>query len=365
MVRTESSVSSAGSARRWCLPRSPSGRSGVSACPASGSSTRYYLAWAGLVCVLVYMASQWREIADMFRGRQARYGTLAGDERARRARHPGRRSTTSASGRTSAGTSPRTSSSACRTRAATSCEARRAAADHGASAAGQPDVPRLPRSAAGIRSTCRSRSRPEYIDPDKKPTVAAAERGPAVRHDRLQLQGPDRARHRRTPSRTSPTRSSRSVSGEQRKVYFTQGHGEKDTASSGARRLQRDRRSARSARTTPSRSSCSRSRARCRTMRRSWSSPGRRSTSSRARSTRSRSTSAKAGKLLLELDPPDKPDEPPLHQPDRAGAATGASTSATTSSSTPAAWDSCSAPTRRSPVAANYPSHPITERSTS
>ena len=38
---------------------------------------RFYLAWAGLVCVLIYMASQWREVAEMFRRRQARYGTLA------------------------------------------------------------------------------------------------------------------------------------------------------------------------------------------------------------------------------------------------------------------------------------------------
>jgi ABC-type uncharacterized transport system involved in gliding motility auxiliary subunit len=38
---------------------------------------RFYLAWAGLVCVLIYMASQWRELAEMFRRRQARYGTLA------------------------------------------------------------------------------------------------------------------------------------------------------------------------------------------------------------------------------------------------------------------------------------------------
>jgi ABC-type uncharacterized transport system involved in gliding motility auxiliary subunit len=37
-----------------------------------------YLAWAGLVCVLAYTAGQWREIASVFGGRQARYGTLAG-----------------------------------------------------------------------------------------------------------------------------------------------------------------------------------------------------------------------------------------------------------------------------------------------
>src|SRR5499426_2015477 len=37
----------------------------------------YYLAWAGLVCVLLYTLGQWREIAKVFSRRQARYGTLA------------------------------------------------------------------------------------------------------------------------------------------------------------------------------------------------------------------------------------------------------------------------------------------------
>jgi ABC-type uncharacterized transport system involved in gliding motility auxiliary subunit len=35
------------------------------------------LAIAGLVCVLAYIAGEWREFAKLFRGRQARYGTLA------------------------------------------------------------------------------------------------------------------------------------------------------------------------------------------------------------------------------------------------------------------------------------------------
>src|SRR5216117_30213 len=38
----------------------------------------YYLAWGGLVCVLLYTLGQWREIAKVFSRRQARYGTLAG-----------------------------------------------------------------------------------------------------------------------------------------------------------------------------------------------------------------------------------------------------------------------------------------------
>ncbi len=45
--------------------------------PAQWDQYRYYLAWAGLVCVLIYMASQWRDVAAMFQRRQARYGTLA------------------------------------------------------------------------------------------------------------------------------------------------------------------------------------------------------------------------------------------------------------------------------------------------
>lgn len=35
------------------------------------------LVYAGLVCALLYMLSQWREVAGMFAGRSARYGTLA------------------------------------------------------------------------------------------------------------------------------------------------------------------------------------------------------------------------------------------------------------------------------------------------
>src|SRR5581483_7826136 len=36
-----------------------------------------YLALAGLVCVLAYTLGQWREIAQVFSRRQARYGTLS------------------------------------------------------------------------------------------------------------------------------------------------------------------------------------------------------------------------------------------------------------------------------------------------
>lgn len=38
----------------------------------------YWGAWAGLVCVLVYTLGQWRDIARVFQRRQARYATVAG-----------------------------------------------------------------------------------------------------------------------------------------------------------------------------------------------------------------------------------------------------------------------------------------------
>jgi ABC-type uncharacterized transport system involved in gliding motility auxiliary subunit len=38
----------------------------------------YYLAWGGLICMLLYTLSQWREIVSVFSRRQARYGTLTG-----------------------------------------------------------------------------------------------------------------------------------------------------------------------------------------------------------------------------------------------------------------------------------------------
>jgi ABC-type uncharacterized transport system involved in gliding motility auxiliary subunit len=36
-----------------------------------------YVAWAGLACILAYLASQWREAVEFYKRRQARYGTLS------------------------------------------------------------------------------------------------------------------------------------------------------------------------------------------------------------------------------------------------------------------------------------------------
>ena len=37
-----------------------------------------YLLYAGLVCLLIYVLGQWRDIVKLFSRRQARYGTLTG-----------------------------------------------------------------------------------------------------------------------------------------------------------------------------------------------------------------------------------------------------------------------------------------------
>jgi len=36
-----------------------------------------YAAWAGLACVLLYMAGQWRDVVEFYRSRGARYGTMS------------------------------------------------------------------------------------------------------------------------------------------------------------------------------------------------------------------------------------------------------------------------------------------------
>ena len=36
-----------------------------------------YMAWAGLASVLIYMAGQWRDVANFYKGRGARYGTMS------------------------------------------------------------------------------------------------------------------------------------------------------------------------------------------------------------------------------------------------------------------------------------------------
>jgi hypothetical protein len=36
-----------------------------------------YMTWAGLVCILLYMIGQWRDVVSFYGTRQARYGTVS------------------------------------------------------------------------------------------------------------------------------------------------------------------------------------------------------------------------------------------------------------------------------------------------
>ncbi len=85
----------------------------------------------------------------------------------------------------------------------------------------------------------------EYIDPEKKPSIAKQnniDRMPTIvfnykgRSERVNAEG----------EQDLTNAIIKVVSGQQRKVYFTQGHGEKDTTSSERERLQHHRDRARS-----------------------------------------------------------------------------------------------------------------------
>ena len=155
----------------------------------------------------------------------------------------------------------------------------------------------------------------------------------------------------------------KAMTGEQRKVYFTQGHGEKDTGEHGSYWLQ------------PIASGAGQRQLRCRAAgagaaaRRAGRRHGGdgRGAADRLPAARDRRDGKKylasGGKVLFMIDPPERPRQPRCTPLLDGFARSGASTSATTSSSMPAASGSCSAPTPRCRWPATYPPHPITDAS--
>jgi ABC-type uncharacterized transport system involved in gliding motility auxiliary subunit len=188
----------------------------------------YYLAWAGLVCVLLYTLSQWREIGAVFSGRQARYGTLAA---------------TSvlvvlgilvAINYIGAKQNKRWDLTAAK-QFSLSDQSRNVLAKLDSPMqvtvfAQEPDFPRY-RDKLKEYEYASKRVATEYVDPDKKPTIA--------KQNQVQQYGTIIFNYKgRTERVTSDNEQDitngviKVVSGQQRKVYFTQGHGEKDTTSS-------------------------------------------------------------------------------------------------------------------------------------
>jgi ABC-type uncharacterized transport system involved in gliding motility auxiliary subunit len=187
----------------------------------------YYLAWGGLVCVLLYTLSQWREIGAVFSRRQARYGTLAATSvlvvlgilvaiNYIGARQNKRWDLTAAK--------------------------QFSLSDQSRNVLSKLDAPLQISVFAQEQEFPRYRDRlkeyeyiskqvtTDYVDPDKKPTIA--------KQNSIQQYGTIVFNYKgRTERVTSDSEQDltngviKVVSGQQRKVYFTQGHGEKDTTS--------------------------------------------------------------------------------------------------------------------------------------
>ena len=102
------------------------------------------------------------------------------------------------------------------------------------------------------------------------------------------------------------------MSGQQRKVYFTQGHGEKDTTSAERDGYNAIADGARRENYTVDKARRSRSRARCPTMPSMVVVAGPQIDFFPPEIDALKTYLEKGGKLLLELDPPDKADSPPL-----------------------------------------------------
>jgi ABC-type uncharacterized transport system involved in gliding motility auxiliary subunit len=187
----------------------------------------YYLAWGGLVCVLVYTLGQWREIAGAFSGRQARYGTLAGVSILVvlailiAINYIGAKQNKRWDLTTNKQFSLSDQSRNVLTKLDAPLQIRVFAQE--------PEFQRY-RDKLKEYEYASKKVSTEYIDPDKKPTVA--------RQAGIQSYGTIvfdyKGRSERVTSDAEQELTNtviKVVSGKQRKVYFTQGHGERDTAS--------------------------------------------------------------------------------------------------------------------------------------
>lgn len=188
----------------------------------------YYMAWGGLVCVLAYTIGQWREIAAIFSRRQARYGTLAA---------------TSvlvvlgilvAINYIGAKQNKRWDLTANK-QFSLSDQSRNVLAKLDSPL----DVKVFDREGDFTRFQDRLREYEygskkvsiEYIDADKKPAIV--KQNQITQYGTILLSYKGRTERITSDQEQDITNGIiKVVSGQQRKVYFTQGHGEKDTASS-------------------------------------------------------------------------------------------------------------------------------------
>ncbi len=316
----------------------------------------FYLAWAGLICVLAYTLSPWREIAKMFSRRQAKYGTLAG-----------------VSILVVLGILVAINYIGAKQNKRWDLTANKqfSLSDQSRNVLAKLDSPLQIKVFVQDAEFDRYRDRlkeyeyaskqvsTEYIDPDKKPAVA--------RQNQVQQYGTIIFDYKgRTERATSDSEQDltngiiKVVSGKQRKVYFTQGHGERDTASSDptgynsiAQALGRENYTVEKV-----------------VIAQQGAVPDDASVVVAAgpkidffpnEIDALKKYLQKSGKLLLELDPPDKPDSPPLTNlialAHDWGLDVGNNVVVDVSGMGRLIGTDASVP-----VVASYPSHPITER---
>src|SRR5438477_11882032 len=187
-----------------------------------------YAAYTGLVCLLIYILGQWRDVAKLFSRRQARYGTLMGVSivvvlgilvaiNYIGARQNKRWDLTA------------------NKQFSLSEQSRNVVAKLDAPLqvmvfAQEPEFPRYQDKLKEYQYSSKQVTA-EYVDPDKKPAVARQNQITTYGTIILNYKG-------RTEKVTADTEQDitngiiKVVSGQQRKVYFTQGHGERDIAGS-------------------------------------------------------------------------------------------------------------------------------------
>ncbi|HZT78093.1 MAG TPA: Gldg family protein [Vicinamibacterales bacterium] len=182
------------------------------------------LAIAGLVCVLAYTASQWREIGATFQGRQARYGTLTGVSilvvlgilvavnyiGAKQ----NKRWDLTANKAFSLSDQTRTILQKLDSPLQIQVFAQ------------EPDFPRYQDKLKEYEYLSKNIST-DYVDPDKKPTIA--KQNQIQQYGTIVFNYKGRSERVTSDSEQDITNGIiKVVTGQQRKVYFTQGHGEHD-----------------------------------------------------------------------------------------------------------------------------------------
>ena len=198
--------------------------------PALNNYSQYSSAFAiaGLVCVLIYVASEWREIAKVYERRQARYGTLAATSVVvvlavlvainYIAGKQNKRWDLTTNKQFSLSDQSRNVLQKLDSPLKITVFAR------------ELDFGRYQDKLKEYEYLSKKVST-EYVDPDKKPAVA--QQNNIQQYGTILFQYKGRSERVTSDAEQDITNGIiKTVSGQQRKVYFTQGHGEKDTGSS-------------------------------------------------------------------------------------------------------------------------------------